>query len=137
MKIVQIRSFFCSVFSTNTRKYGPEKNSVFEHFWRSNIFEEFWGHQSSESWNSKNLNVIVDFKSWHGYLYNRNARSWKSGLLKNRPQNSSAKQFCKVISGAWRYLISSAKHIWKNEKNRQKWTRPENFDIWFILIFDH
>ena len=31
-------------------------------------------------------------------------------------QNSSAKQFGKVISGAWRYLISSGKHIWKNEK---------------------
>ena len=44
-------------------------------------------------------------------------------------QNSSAKQFCKVTSGAWRHLISSGKHIWKNEKNRQKWTRPENFDI--------
>ena len=35
MKSVQIRSFFWPVFSKNAGKYGPEKNSVFGHFSRS------------------------------------------------------------------------------------------------------
>ena len=35
VKSVQIRSFFWPVFSKNAGKYGPEKNSVFGHFSRS------------------------------------------------------------------------------------------------------
>ena len=35
VKSVQMRSVFCSVFSRTRHEYGPEKNSVFEHFLRS------------------------------------------------------------------------------------------------------
>lgn len=27
--------------------------------------------------------------------------------------------------------------IWKNKKVKQNWTRPENFDIYSCVIFDH
>ena len=38
VKSVQIRSFFWPVFSKNAGKYGPEKNSVFGHFSRSDYY---------------------------------------------------------------------------------------------------